>query len=92
MDDILGFILIPVLFLFRWLVKIAYFLVMELVHEYIAWSIGWCVCRVFSLGHYPKQGIWHDDKASIHTSMFVHVLGYTLLVIAVIALVFSKIL
>lgn len=91
MDDFIGFILTPLFFIFRWLFKAAYFLVTELVHDYIAWSIGWCVCRAFSFGYYPKQGIWHDDKASIVTGMFVHALGYGLLIVAVVALMLAKI-
>jgi hypothetical protein len=42
---------------------------------HIGWGIGWCVCRVFSLGCFPAVGIGEEDKCDLLTRLSVEILG-----------------
>ncbi|WP_455233436.1 hypothetical protein [Geopseudomonas aromaticivorans] len=37
--------------------------IVELGYERLAWWSGWCVCRLVTLNHYPRQRITGFDQA-----------------------------
>lgn len=86
MDDLLSLLLKPVLIVFLWLFRLVFFVVVEVVHEYITWAVGWCFLRLLSFGKYPKQGIWSDQRASVATSVLVSLTGALLITLLIIGL------
>ncbi len=86
MDDLIALIFKPVIFIFYWLFRIVFIIVIEVVHEYITWVVGWCFFRVLSFGKYPKQGVLNDDRASIVTSIIVSFTGVTIIALSLIVL------
>jgi hypothetical protein len=89
MDDILELLLKPFVFIFSWIFRIVFYLSVEIVHEYIAWSVGWTFWRTLSFGNYPAQGIWDDEKAPILTNLFVSLTGYFIITLLVILVIFK---
>jgi hypothetical protein len=84
MDELFDLLLKPFVFIFGWIFRIVFYLSVEIVHEYIAWSVGWVFCRTLSFGNYPAQGIWDDNKASILTNIFVSLTGYFIITLLLI--------
>jgi hypothetical protein len=63
------------------LVRLALWLVFELLVEVIAWWIGWCVCRVASLNAFPRERIGEYDRASRPVALAVCVAGMLALLV-----------
>jgi hypothetical protein len=47
----------------------------EFLFDTLGWRIGWCVCRVLSLGKLPKAGFTQEYEASTATRITVELLG-----------------
>lgn len=47
----------------------------ELLVETIGWSIGWCVMRALTLGHYPDIGIDDMEEAAWWARILVQLIG-----------------
>ncbi len=61
-------------------------LIWELCFEIIAWYVGWPICRVLSLGRYPKEAIGESEDAGMFTSILVSLIGLGFLVALAIGL------
>lgn len=51
----------------------------EVLFETLGWKIGWCVCRVLSLGQWPKAGLAEEATAGLLTRLLVEVFGIVVL-------------
>lgn len=60
-------------------------LIWELCFETVAWYVGWPICRVVSLGRYPRETIGRCDDAGIVTSILVPLVGMAFLVALAVA-------
>ena len=45
----------------------------------VGWSVGWCVLRVLTLGHYPGERLGGVDEAGAGTAILVEVVGLVVL-------------
>ncbi len=79
MDDILDFLFKPIIVVIRWIFQVVLLAVFEFCHEYIGWVVGWCFWRTVTVGQYPKEGVWYDDKASLLTNIIVTFTGFVLI-------------
>lgn len=87
MDDLISLLLKPLLLVLLWLFRVVFFIVVEVVHGYITWAVGWCFYRLLSLGRYPKVGVWQDDRASIATALLVSLSGAVLIALLIMVLI-----
>jgi hypothetical protein len=51
----------------------------EFLFDTLGWRIGWCVCRVLSLGNLPKVGFANEYEASTATRIAVELIGIAVL-------------
>lgn len=51
--------------------------------ETVGWTIGWCVMRILTLGHFPGEPLGDQDHASFATAFFVEGVGLAVLAIAI---------
>ena len=51
----------------------------EFLFDTLGWRIGWCVCRVLSLGKLPEAGFTREYEASTATRITVELLGIAVL-------------
>lgn len=56
-------------------VRLLLFLVWDLCFEVVAWYVGWPVCRVLSLGRFPKVPINAQEQESTLSGIFVSIVG-----------------
>lgn len=47
----------------------------EFLFETLGWKLGWCVCRLLSLGKFPQADFSSEEEASIFTRIVVELLG-----------------
>lgn len=51
----------------------------DFIIQTVGWSIGWCVLRVLTLGHYPRERLGDLAGASWVTSLWVELVGLAVL-------------
>jgi|TARA_Y100000296_G_scaffold7231_1_gene8659 hypothetical protein len=57
------------------ILRVIYFIGWELFVEYVGWAVGWCICRVITIGHYPKYKINSYEDAPLSTVLVVNGIG-----------------
>ncbi|MGS5089995.1 hypothetical protein ACVC7V_26225 [Hydrogenophaga sp. A37] len=55
--------------------RVLWWLAMDLLIQTVGWSIGWCVLRVLTLGNYPEERLGGVDEAGTYTAFVVEVVG-----------------
>ena len=61
-------------------VRSVIWLVWDLWFEVLAWYVGWPICRVLSLGAFPKESLNEHERASTLVQISVSVIGLIALV------------
>lgn len=57
------------------ILRVIYFISWELFVEYVGWVVGWCICRVMTIGHYPKYKINSNEDEPLLTVLVVNGIG-----------------
>jgi hypothetical protein len=57
------------------LLRLLWWLAVDLCIETIAWSVGWCVLRLLTLGRCPRERLGEFDTANGVTQLLVLLLG-----------------
>jgi hypothetical protein len=65
------------------LLRLLWWLAVDLCIETIAWSVGWCVLRVLTLGRYPGERLGEFDAASGGTALLVVLVGFGTLALGI---------
>lgn len=61
------------------LVRFLLFLAWDLLIEIVAWYVGWPICRLFTFGRYPEDKINAFDEASTQSQIIVCIVGFSFL-------------
>lgn len=75
MADLADLLIRPLATAVLWLLRALLWLGWELMFSTIGWSIGWCVCRIFSLGRLPDVGIKEEDNYDLLPRLVVELIG-----------------
>lgn len=75
MEEIIEFFLKPLFNFLVFLFRIVFFVVWEVLPEYLGWIIGWLTCRLLTFGNYPKEGLQNYSETPIITKIFVTFIG-----------------
>lgn len=75
MDELLEGSFRGLLYVLRGIVRLLLFQVWDLCFEVVAWYIGWPVCRVLSLGRFPKAPISAQEQESTLSGILVSIVG-----------------
>lgn len=59
--------------------RVLWWLAMDLLIQTVGWSIGWCVLRVLTLGSYPAERLGGVDGAEPGTAVLVEIVGLAVL-------------
>ena len=78
-DDLDDGVFRGLLRLILWLLRVLWWLAWEVGVEGIGWSIGWVVCRMLTLGHYPRVGIGQQDALPWPEALLVEITGLAVL-------------
>lgn len=62
-------------------VRCLIWLMWEVCFEVIGWLVGWVVCRIISLGQYPKEPLTEYEASSPLTHFIVSLIGCIALVL-----------
>lgn len=63
--------------------RLLWWLAWDVCIESVAWSVGWCVLRVVTLGRYPQERLGGVDGADTGTAVLVEIAGLVSLALAI---------
>ena len=55
----------------------------SIAFEATLWWLGWIPCRIWTLGHFPREGFLGFEKASTGTAGIVYLAGVVHLAVAI---------
>jgi ABC-type phosphate transport system permease subunit len=65
------------------LLRALWWLAWEICVQTVGWSMGWCVLRLLTLGHYPEERLGGVDDASTGTAFLVEGVGLVALALGI---------
>ncbi|WP_395669230.1 hypothetical protein [Rhodoferax sp.] len=75
MADLIDLLLRPFAVATLWLLRALLWFGLELMFSTIGWGIGWCVCRVLTLGRLPSVGIKDEERYDFLPRVAVELVG-----------------
>lgn len=63
--------------------RVLWWLAWDVCIETVAWSVGWCVLRLVTLGRYPQERFGGVDDARTGTAALVEIVGLVVLALGI---------